>query len=218
MYDTREEATQKLASSIILFNDSPVYIQEATGRGSKIHLKYVHLRSGNERSNDLNEPGWNYRNLGDRLGYFNSDLTIHGVGTYREACYSRRVAVRQSHSTQGLSHRNVRISDFRGSRKLALSRSGVGFQSVYNQPWFLDMLEKKYPSFSDVKSLFSSDKYTTSKAFSRQFAIYRPDDGPFSLEYRGYEIGKSDDLHRFKIHPDRNYLNETLEYLDIKVS
>lgn len=77
----------------------------------------------------------------------------------------------------------------------------------------MDALEDKYPTFTDIKSQFSSDNYLTSKAFNKHFAIRRHDVGPYYLEYKGKDIGYTQDFDKWKIAEDYKYLAESLEHL-----
>lgn len=210
MYDTKEEANQKLGQTVVLFQNQPAYIIEAVGKGTKLALRYQLMRKKEERSNFIQESGWEFRNLGQRLGYMNY---AHGDSSYKEALYTTRVAVRQAHNTQGLSHRNVRFPHLKGSARLGLERYQLNWQSVYPTEGFMDALEDKYPTFTDIKSQFSSDNYLTSKAFNKHFAIRRHDVGPYYLEYKGKDIGYTQDFDKWKIAEDYKYLAESLEHL-----
>mgnify|MGYP001550838566 FL=1 len=218
MYDTREEANQKLSGSVVLFNDSPVFIHEAVGKGSKLQLRYQLLRTKEERANLIQEKGWEFRNLGPRLGYSNIDL---GKGSYQEAMYIMRSPVRNTHSTQGISQRNLKYSSLKGSQRLGLSRMNLPWSSLYTQTCFCDMLEKKYPTLEEVTKDLKINDFLCSKAFHRQFSISRADKGdvvPFYLEYRDRRIGYSEDLYRWRIGEDYQHLNETLQHLNMRVS
>jgi hypothetical protein len=214
VYDTREEAQQKLGSTVVLLDDTPVYVTDASDGGENLALHYIRLRSGKAGETRIRDKGWEFRNLGPHIGYANYSIT----GGHCEALYLSRMGVRASHNTQGISNKNLRIPPTKGSPKLGISGGNISFNSFYSKPEFLDMLEQKYPSFKDVSKHFKSPNLI-SKAFNRQFAVKRPENyGDFLLQYRGRDIGKSSDLEKFRLLPEYSYLQETLEFLDMKVS
>lgn len=216
MYDTKEEFNQKLAGCIVLLNGTPVQISEASGSSkTKITLGYMDLRAKKNDVLSAWESGWDFRSLGSRLGYTNCD---YGEGSYRQALYLTRMAVRQASRTQGLSSHNVKYEGFKEDLHRNLPYYKPGFNNLIQGEWFLDTLERKYPSLDEVKTLFSKDKTVTSKAFHPKFALSKPSVGPFYLAYRGKDIGYSDDLSRWKIGEDYDHLVETLEYIGMKVS
>lgn len=214
MYTTKEEAHQKLSGCVCLFNGMSVLIDTASGNKGKVTLSYRVTRTGETRSNLITEDGWEFRNLGPRIGYANLDF---GTGSYKEAAYLTRAAVRQAHSTQGLSSKNVKIPKLRGSSKLGLAPLGISWTQVYLTPSFADMVEQKYPCLEEVKNGFKKEPWLVSSAFSRQFAINKPDVGPFYIEYRGKNIGYSEDLDKWRIDSEFDYLRETLEHIQLRI-
>jgi hypothetical protein len=219
MYDTREEANQKLGSTVVLYKEAPVLIRESGGvsgsKGSKLTLHFKYIRNGSLDEAPILDKGWEFRNLGPRVGYLNVDL---GNGSYKEATYITRMGVRASHNTQGLSQKNLKIPNLGGSKRLALGPTVLTFQGVVSTPFFADMLEQKYPTMKDISTQFDKSPWLISKAFNRQFAIRRADIGPFYLQYRGKDIGHSDDLERWKIAEQYRYLDETMEYANLKIN
>ncbi len=220
MYDTREEANQKLANTVVMYKNSPVYVRETGGQngsgGSKLTLLFKHLRTGSLDEACILDRSWEFRDLGSRLGYMNVDL---GNGGHKEASYVTRMGVRASHATQGLSQKNLNFKPLKGSNRLSLSPLNLTFPTIYCLPFFSDMLEMKYPDLKDISTQFSKNTSLISKAFSRQFAVRRDDVGPFYLQYRGKDVGYTDDFYRWKISPQYSFLSEQLEYnnLNLKV-
>lgn len=205
MYDTNAEAKQKLASTIVLLEDTPVTVLDAKGDGDKLSLKYVRLRTGEEKWASIRDKGWEFRNLGSRLGYTNTDLS-----NYKEALYLTRMPVRKS--IQGLSTYNVSIPNFKGSDKLGLPKTRCDWSvACSRQTWFLDTLEGKYPGIPELISEFTKNPLLTSRAFNRKLAIRKTKVGPFYLEYRGKDIGYTEDFDRWNISKDFEHLRESLE-------
>lgn len=217
MYDTKDEANQKLSQSIVLFKKTPVFIRESGGssgnKGSKLTLIFKYVRDGKLDEALILDKAWEFRNLGPYIGYMNVDL---GNGSYKEASYVTRAGVRASHNTQGLSQKNLKFNPLRGSKRLALGPSVLSFGMTHMTPFFADMMEQKYPTLKDVSSQFDKNPWLISKAFDRQFAVRRDDIGPFYLQYRGKDVGHSSDLDRWKIAPQYEYLQEQIEYTGIR--
>jgi len=215
MYDTKEEFHQKLVGTVVLYNSVPVSIQEALGSSkNKIILDCYKLRTKERETVSAWDPGWDFRTIGSRLGYMNFD---YGEGSYRQALYLTRVAVRQAVSTQGLSQKNVKYDGFRPDKTKGLDYYKPTWTQIVQNEGFVDTLERKYPSLTEIYDVFSKEKSLSSKAFHPKFAINKPSIGPFYLEYRGKDIGYSDDLSRWKIGEDYDYLRETLEHINMKV-
>jgi hypothetical protein len=216
MYETKEEFNQKLAGCIVLLNNTPVHILEAAGgTKAKITLTCQNLRAKTTDVVSASDPGWDFRSLGSRLGYTNVDF---GEGSYRQAMYVTRMAIRQASRTQGLSQHNVKYDGLKADPNRNLQWYKPSWGQLYSQEYFLDTLERKYPSINDLRKVFEKDKTVTSKAFDPKFAISKPLIGPFYLEYRGKDIGYSDDMFRWKIGDCYDYLRETLEHINIEVA
>lgn len=215
MYDTKEEFNQKLSGCVVLYKDKPVHIIEASGGQKKIGLHFKDLRLNKIDMAPADEKDWDFRTLGSRLGYTNVDL---GKDSYQESLYLTRVAVRQCSNTQGLSYRNVKIPQLRGSVRLGLLRGPLGWGSLMDKPFFLDTLERKYPSLSAVSYNMRKNSRLCSQAFDPKFAVSRPDVGPFYLDYRGKNIGYSEDFDKWKVSKDFRHLYETLEHIHLKIA
>lgn len=215
MYDSVDEANQKLRHTVCMYGKAPVYITQAGGTNSKITLALQYLRSGALDEKNLTDKSWEFRDLGSRVGYVN---IVMGKGSYNEALYLTRMPIRQSHNTQGLSQKNLYIPGMKGSPNLGLPQQTVTFAQLYVTKPFHNMMEDAYPDLEDLSDLFSKESWLTSKAFHRQFAVRRGDVGPFYLQYRGRDIGHSDDLQRWKVAQQFKYLDETFSHLKLKVS
>lgn len=214
MYDTHEEANQKLRHTVVLFNKSPVYIHEAGGSKDKVTLTFNYIRNGTTDMKPINSRDFEFRSLGGLVGYSNIEL---GAGSYNETLYLTRMPVRQAHSTQGLSAKNISIPAMKGSAKFGVNPMRVEFSFIYPRTAFADMLEDKYPTLYSLEREFSKKSHLCSKAFHRQFAIRRDEVGPFYLQYRGKDIGHTDDFNKWKIAPQYDYLRETMDHLNLKV-
>lgn len=213
MYKTKAEFDQKLSSCVVFFKKSPVLIIEAVGPDSDLKLKYKDLKTGRVEETPIG-VGWDFRTMGSRLGYTNVDL---GPGSYQQSLYLTRVAVRNCSSTQGLSSRNVRIPMFKPSERLGYGVNKIGWGQMTESKFFYDTLERSYPSLQTVSNEMQKNEHLVSKAFDPKFAINRPDVGPFYLEYRGKNIGYSEDLEQFKVGKEFEHLYESLEHIKLKI-
>lgn len=216
MYETKDEFNQKLLQCVVLFNSNPVIIQEASGKTKEeIKLNYYNLKSKKGDVALASESGWDFKSLGSRLGYTNVDF---GEDNYRQALYLRRMAVRQASSTQGLSQRNVKYDQLRADPVLNLGAYKLSWSQVTNGDFFINTLERKFPSLRDLRDFFRKTSGFTSRAFNERFAVSKANIGPFYLEYRGDNIGYSDDLDRFKIGDEYAYLVESLEHIGVRIA
>jgi hypothetical protein len=213
MYDTNEEANQKLKQTVVLLKKSPVWIMEATGGHKKVELTHHNLRGGTVSKTPIFSPDWEFRDLGSRLGYANMIY-----GNLLEATYVQRAPVRQAHNTQGLSAKNLIITPLKGSQRLGIPQVNLDFNTFYPTAPFCDMLEGKYLQIEQIMNEFQKNMYVISRAFNREFAVRRADVGPFYLQYKGKDIGHTDDFYKWKIAPQFKYLNETLDHIKLKVA
>jgi hypothetical protein len=72
MYETTEEAKQKLEGSVVLYDNVPVFISSITGSKKKVTLYYkkIPLNDSDEpQPRDISDPLWDFRSAGTRLGY-----------------------------------------------------------------------------------------------------------------------------------------------------
>ena len=213
MYETQEEAQQKLASCLVLLRGSPVFIEEAIQKSNGVYLRYTSIRDKIAGVENIKNNEWEFRNLGHLLGYMNY---TYGTKNYQESTYVVRSAVRNAHNTQGLSYRNIRLSRLRGDEAGGLPSMRPEWMNLCKDPCVADMLEGSYPSVSSFENLFENP-YVISIAFDRDFSIFRHKIGPFYLEYKGKEIGYSEDLSSWKIGKRYNHLRESLEHKNVGI-
>lgn len=217
MYDTREEFNQKLVGCVVMYGNTPVYLSDTSGKNGrdKIVLHFTNLKDKTQGQAIASDPAWDFRSLGSRLGYANLNL---GDGSYQQALFLSRIALRQSQKCQGLSRHNVRYSPLKGSARLNLPSTKLSFEQLQEMKGFLDTLERKYPTLTDVAGDMTKNPFLYSKAFNSRFAVNRPDVGPFYMEYRGKNIGYSEDFYRWKISPEFDHLKENLEHIQVNIA
>lgn len=213
MYDTKEEAHQKLTSCLCLFKEEPAYIENVHQNGKHVSLEFFNTRQRITDIQSITHEGWEFRNLGPRVGYININEREH-----KEASYAVRSAVRLAHNTQGLSHKNMRLSSLRGLPKMKIPPKEMDWLYVAKGIDAANMIEGKYPTLKDIQEQFEKEPLQVSMAFHREFSVYRHDIGPFYLEYKGKQIGYSEDLDLWRVNKKYLYLYESLEHNNLKVS
>lgn len=203
MYDTVEEARQKLKQTIIMKGEEPVWVLDAGGQTGAVQLVYREFGQENTKSISIENKSLDMKDVGTRLGYIN--IPNHkGFGL---SVYSRRMPVRIAHSTQGLSDKNVRINYTRYIKDIGLTE--YPYKLAYLEGKGLkETLQKKYPSLDATRYRLSRETNLYDIAFDPCLCICKEGNSLFKLRYKGIEIGWTDDLHTFRIEPKFRYLDE----------
>lgn len=205
MYETAEEARQKLEHSVVLFDNQPVYIQGTAGKRGALQLIYKGLPWSDSEQGQLaaiDDPRWDFRSGGSKLGYTDMLNTREG---HLESVFISRMPVR--HSRQGLDDRTVYISipdtptndryDFQ-----SLIRSEHGLRKV---------ICNQYDSVQDVfKKITSDNRRYKSLPFSRKLALLYDRVSPPVLLYRNEKVGYTEDGVTFKLANHKKFLTEEL--------
>lgn len=205
MFDTKEEAEQKLYDTVVMFDGNPVHITGVTTRDNKPSLGYYKICEKNPTSSftDIDDPNWDFKNLGGRLGY--TDVVFDGR---KQAVYTRRVPVRKAHRTQGLGYNNVKIDPLRDFKKLGLRGMSLNFGHLLTQPGFKSTLKKQFKSLNEAKSALEKDEELLSTSFDKNLALRRSPLGFIFLDYKGKEVGYTEDCHTFRVPKEFRYLDE----------
>lgn len=212
MFDTGKDAYQKLGHTVILLNETPIYVVACEdGPKSTVLIKY-HQMPNPAASPEvlvckLDEDHVDFRTLGSRLGYMN----IAAPKGDQQSVFVSRIAKRQS--VQGINQSNLNFTYFidPGSG----TKLEVSWLKVFKTEAFADMLKGKYPTRAKAAKAVMDDGDVTSMAFARWFAFKKKKVGPAYLEYKGKEIGWSSDLKKINLSKAYTHLQETLEYYDI---
>lgn len=183
-----------------------------------LQIKYLPYRLTKKTNwKEIDDPLFEFRNLGGKLGYINSE--VEGI---TEAVFSWRLPVRKAHSTQGLSRHNVRTSMRLGCERLGISKYEFSFDndgrdSIIEQPAFTETVQGKFPDIKEAARKITGQDIFISLAFNRKFAFRRDYIGPVYVQYKGKDIGYTDDFTKFKLHEDFKYLSESLEEIDKEI-
>lgn len=214
IYDSTEEVNQKLAGCVLLYKLQPLYVHGAAPVDTppwKIKVSYC-----NDLNNvfyiSLDDADLNYREVGDKLGYMN--LKGYIGRPYNECTYLMRMPIRSSSYAQGLSKKNVRLSDLKGNRAIGLGRIDLIFdQAIYGgkSSELKLMMNNVYPTIKEVSDDFFKDETLVSKAFHRMWAIEKDEVGPFNLLYKNTKVGWTEDFNRFKVSDRYRFLKKEFE-------
>lgn len=208
MYETQQEANQKLQTCIVSYDGSPFYVSEAEGSGPGLRLYGMLCTVDKTQSPtvqySITDPKWEFKNLGGRLGYVNID-----GWDYKSASYVRRVPVRAAQRTQGLSRSNVKISRLPPCAMLGLTGMSLTWDKINKQAGFFDTWAGTFPDIRAVRTQMKRHDVTM-RALGRFLAVQRSPLDLFYLLYKGEPIGRSEDLEVFKVPKQFRYLDELL--------
>lgn len=210
MFDTIAEADQKLTSTIILHKDVPVIVGGARGRDGKVTLTYREFNTDKWNEESINSDSFNVHKLGAKLGYIN---TV--VDGFLCTVYSRRIPVRKSHQTQGLSNVNVQINTSDSVIKVLGKSPGTQVFS-FEKRGLLQTMNKDFPSLVKLR-LGASKSAFIECAFDKHLALSKEYDDLWKLKYKNQEIGWTNDLDQFRIDKEWDYLGELFEETHMKV-
>lgn len=210
MYDTLQEVTQKVVKTVGLYNSVPRYINNAAV--DPVNAERFLLASfeccPEEKTVehiDARAQGWDFQNLGCRLGYMN--IEYNG---YKQAVWTRRVPVRKAQQTQGLSHNNVKCERVKANPMIGLPGTFLHFDTLRRLKGFRDTVDGKFPTLNAVTQKLSDEDDLVSQAFSRTLAVTKSPLGLFYLLYKGGPIGWTEDFNTFRVHKQFRYLDELL--------
>lgn len=211
MFDTVNEAVQKIQGTVVMKGSNPVQIIEIGGRDNRVTALYRPLDAQDMIQKPLSDKDWDVASLGKRLGYIN--LTQNGIQT---SAYSRRAHVRRSHQTQGLHNTNVFVDTVRGNERLGLVPHQYNFSTLLNR-YLRPTMKGEFPSLSALKYRMAKDNSIAEMAFDPYFSVFRDKGDLFKLNYKGHEIGWSEDLDTFRISKEWRYLDGRFADHNMKV-
>ena len=196
-----DQAIERLCSSVVLYDDKPVYVVEIT-RGEDTPKGVIYFCADPEQKlvkKLLNSPKFSrFREL-PKLGWCNL--------SYSQAVFlNRRVSVGRSH---GLTAGNITVYEARhtdDSSSVSVSQR-FSFDNVMNDQGFVECHEGVYPKLSDV---LINIRENSTIAYSRTFAVLRDYQGLRWL-YRGLEkVGLFSGADTLNLLQKYNYLREEI--------
>jgi hypothetical protein len=210
MFDTWQDAQQKLSGTVIFINKQPVYVRsvEPQGRSAVIQYSLWANIGGMEVLNmDLYSPEVDYKSMAQRLGYAN----VVGPGDRKKAAiFLTRIPTR--HSIQGLNDSNVRVTSVNSPTYLPR------FNALLGTAWLGDMFQGKYPTFAEVCEDLREDRLCHARAFDPDFCIRKSTVGVSYLSYQDKDVGYSTNLKSFILGDQYKHLEETLEWKGLKIA
>ena len=210
MFDTVQDAQQKLNGTIILYNNKPVRIVAVGGdRDIIVSCKPSERgRWGTVFDVSLSEPGFDWKSLGTRLGYMNFDAFLPD---YAEAVFLVRTPVRLS--VQGLSERTVEYDRLHLPKEIVIEQN-IGFWNLAVSKGFSMMLAGEYPTLEEAMNLLRKsardETDIKSVAISKESAIYWDRIGQPYILYKRQKVGTTDGTC-IKIAEKVKWLSETFE-------
>ncbi len=212
-YETSEEVKTRLESSVVLYDNRPVYISRVANvdglEGDNKEIARVYF---------FELPYKGRAKEGEVRKYLSSkkfDLTPFKMGYVNiggEATYVSRHPHRQY--KQGLSQATTVCTDIKGHRS-----EDVGFQTLVSSQGFVDMFDNKYPSFKEAGELIGA-KENSSVAVSKSFAFFIDHDlETLFLMNKGVKCGLARRGDKSLVIPPKfHFLREEMEEHRIPIS
>lgn len=206
MYDTVEEARQKLENSTVLFEGQPVHVLQVSGKKNQVTLGYYPLpfsRGDCEGPKDfvsISDKRWDFKSLGTKLGYINVEKSPWHKG--HEAVFASRVPTRNSR--QGLDTRTVRITQFYPENNWEWTHI-LGVEGLNRT------VNNIFPTAPEaVTMLYESPDHFRSVAIGRKLMMIFDKINPPNLVYRNEKVGYTENGKEFKLAPHKSFLAEEL--------
>lgn len=215
MYDTTEEARQKLEQSTVLFEGVPVLVTGAEGSKGRVRLGFVPLpfnSSTDAKIVPINDKGWDFKSLPSKLGYVNLYGGEHHKNGAEEAVFVTRVPTRASR--QGVDNRTVKLIRY-GQETVTSLGEGLQWSHVMSYEGILKTVNGNFPSAKEAcKKLIDGIGKVKSVAISRKLMMIFDRVNPPNLIYRNEKIGYSEDGTTFRLAPHKQFLAEELQDLE----
>lgn len=214
MYDTVEEARQKLESSVVLYDSVPVYIQSCSGKKNEVNLTFINLpvtgKDQEKTIRSITDPRWDFRSIGTRLGYTPVKSPVNNSW---ETVFVSRVPIR--HSRQGLDNSTVSVIQFDTG-----SGYGYSWNDVLMSGGLIRTIKGDYPSTESAFDKITKDpELFKSIPVHRKLALFYDKVNPPNLLYRNDRIGYTEDGRIFKLAKHKNFLREELtDVIGLKIA
>lgn len=216
MYDTVEEAKQKLANCVVLYDGHPMYVRDA-GKGRQgIELYCYKLPVSRVNRNEdftllINDPKWDFKTFGSKLGYMSIKNPANEMF---ESLFVSRVPVR--HSRQGLDDKTTLLTPCLDEGSYRFSFHDV----IYNDTFgIIKTIKNDFPSPESAFKLLTENPQYHSVPIHRKITFLYDQVSPPYLVYRNDKIGYSEDGKTFKLAKHKTYLQEELsDMIGLKIA
>jgi len=203
MYDSAEEAMNRLNGCIVLHNKVPLWVIDARrgeGEGAEIEVRVNEIDGGGRRKwiklNDLTYKKY-------PVGFINHD---------GKASYLIRKALRGAGYRQGLNNANTMITMIKREGQVPIRLNDL----CRNKEPLTNMFQRKYPKLNEcIKTVASGE--AESMAFCKEFAVTFDPLEFFVLHHKTDRVAVSTDGERFKLPNQYKYLREAMDERNIKV-
>lgn len=216
MYDTADEAKQKLQGSVVLFDGKPVDIVQAEGKKNKISLIYrkIPIQGEESESESIDDPRWDFKSAGTKLGY---TIVQNPVTKAWSSVFTSRIPIRSSR--QGLDNKTVMIQGIQLERE----RSG------YSYSWG-DLITRNDGLVRTIRGQFLGPKGAFDRVMKeyeeflaipihRKIVLAYDCISPPYIIYRNEKVGYTEDGLTFKLAKHKEYLREELvDMVGLKVA
>jgi len=214
MYDSAEEARQKLVGTIIAYKFEPLLVHSAERTLGGINLTgfIIPDKTGTATVVKLSDKDLNIRNLCDHLGYYNLSYSH-----WKQAVYVRRMPIRRS--LQGLCKANLKMDQLQGIRARGIPSGNIRYEELIRLDSFHDSFVGNFPSVKSCLETLDKNPDVFSVAVSRElcFARDESDVGPLYIRYKSDPIGYSYG-ERFKLAKQYWYLSDDLLELGVEIA
>ena len=212
-YRTLDEVIERMFSSIVMYDDQPVYVHDCKLKAETIYCSFTYLpvkmvhgevKGDKVGKASIDDDKWNISNY--TLGYIN--MRKRGIDSWI-AAYVTRVPIRGAGGLykQGLTEATMMIP-----AELGL------FSNLISNICFKNMMLGKYPNVRTVLKTLNEAEEPSTCAFHRRFAIEKSELDMYWLHYRGKRVASSYDGKEWKLPIDLSFLQELLDENGIKVT
>lgn len=198
VYDTEDDHVRRLAHTVCLYDNNPVYLSDYLGRGVFLCTA---LLSKKNLEVDVRSPMFSARPF--TLGYVNlKSRSFAGEGSNNIVYNLARSPRRQNH--QGLYSENIEIRDIRNIHDIR----GVSHDEKIRA---VTALFEAYPSFEETIKLLTrvGDAY----ALSKTTALFVDDVGIIKVAFRGKTIAWVDKSKSFCRLPETSFSDFYCQFL-----
>jgi hypothetical protein len=218
MYDSVEEAGNRLNSTVITYDKSPVYVLECDGRKNAIKawvLPMPSFRQKDKLSIRIDDPLCDYRSI--PLGYTNckkgsvllSRIPVRGAG-YKQGLHGGNINIQPVHPVDVL-------VDMEADGAVGVEGRAHDWNTLIRTSGFCNMVKGIYPSIPQCIDRLQKEKDLVSLAFNRYFTLCKDQVGILYLHYKGERVGYSEFVDRFKVPKNFQYLREVMAEHGVKV-
>lgn len=219
LYDSADEISMRLRSTIVMFKGEPVYVSEVTPHNAQDELEttvYYHSLPYSRNSRAKVAPFTEFQKFGNaqtfNTGYFNiqhRDLDFHSVG-YLSRLPSRR-------TRQGIGNENTTVLLSPEYQRL-LGRTSI--TSLLSYQGVKEMFMNVYEDTGTVTKRLEDAEPHSAYALSKDFALITDQMEQVILLYKGTQVAVCSDLSsvKFKIPKKQIWLKQKMAFYGLNAA